>query len=916
MIYSELEKVSRIREVSKNSPENLLVYPNAHLLLAMEYNDYEEAQAAIGAELCIRYFLSGNADYLTELKEWNVLSQSETGEFRDHMPMVRDICFRQADIRGQDFWTPASSLSTKCLTFFRARIETLMRADGLIPVIDKGDRASAFFLPFLIEKDCPGCYDLDGRKHKEWSKYLLDMGLTDCRLELLVHLDGESSKLNPSGPSMMLPALMAWSHKHKTDGVTLPKYNPFRLVATGEFKNGCLKQVETGGKIKCAREILFEPTFVYPDDGSHAHDSDDRISFLRLPEGISMEEALEKIRGYLDRELTEFSNDYISKRYRDLWEEAKHHIYVDGEQLQAEFMENAVPNDATQSREYLLRCMLQSQLYYSIGDSRRALEKNREAIQFAKKNNFYEEILLLRLRLEQIEFLVGQERFDQVKELIREVTQGVKDSFSDHPDKNDTNPEPRIRTSDTNTAKSFVMKSGLAEMKDSEPGLSVQDLSVSLNGKVLLDHASFDIPANCGSKTLPVPSINWGMAPKSAVADTNRVKSQERQNLSRHRSSICRSCRQQSVQQDHVSEYNDVECDSEMDYSIVDTIKDHPVAFSLGAIMLAPFLMRTASILATGVSSIGAAVVKTAAVASGTATAVGEVAAFAFAGFAPVIVKRMAEFAKEQGYQLSQEDLEVFFQKTSRALSLQAFHVFGIAHACAACAGVEGFSREEAEKLFTEALKYAIPQSQSSQVELEEFSRAMNDIHWYYTLFEPGSNKEREKEKMATSQHLELKKNRNGVSALRHYDEDLKLSIFLAWYRSLLRDHAVPKEYEKRRKGLVLPVLKERPCEQALLAKYVGALEAASGRLDEARRLFHRALKTMPEGNDPKRLSIYLEAFRSLNDSSFLDSAREVDNRTLAKRNQVDSTECSPLPFWSGWLNDPSSEFPGLKYWY
>lgn len=727
----------------EQSPENLWVYPKYHLLRAMELDPGEDVLAAVGAELCIRYYLSDNLEYLEDLETRNVLSRTEIDEFRGQRPMIRDICFRQADVSGEeDFWTPGSSLSTKCLTLFRARIKKMMQADGLIPVVGRNG-SSGFFLPFQVEKGRPGCYDLDGIKHEEWSKYLSDMGLADCRLELLVHLEVKR-ELKLAGPSMMLPVLMAWSCKFKTDGVILPKYNPFRLVATGQFENGCLKQVETGGKMKSAGEILFNPTFVYPDDGSSGDTG--RMSFLPLPEGISMEDALERIRGYLERELTEFSNDYMGRRYRELWEETRQHIYVDGARSQIEFMDNAVPNDMTQAREYLLRCMLQSQLYYSIGNTARALEKNEEAIDFARKNDFGGE--MLRLRIEQIELLVGMERFDQVMQLIYYV-------------------EKEIR----------------------------------------LDNAILD----CARM---VADISDGL--------------------------------------------------------------------------------------------IGPAVV-------------GMIGGF-------------SKSAEEQGCQLSEERQTEYYQSISRTLYLKLQHTVGIAEACFACAALTAdplsalaesagitdvyFSRRRAKECFLRALenlKKAMVQPQSPLADLEEFSQAMNDYHWFYALFEPGSEKERERAKMAGNQHRVLKEHKDGLQAFRHYDDDLKLSVFLAWYRCLLRDHAVPLEYEKRRKkGLIRPVFEKRPCEQALLAKYEGALEAAAGRRDKAEELFRKAVEIMPQGNDLKLLSVYAEAFRSLKDPSFLKAARELNKKVFPST----LVWFRPLPFWSEWLDDPSSEFPGLKYWY
>ena len=199
---------TRIDSIAKKYPENLLFYTDKELLVGLKSRN--DVKIAVGAELCIRYFLSENSDYLEILKSNNILSKKEASEFRIQMPFDRDVCSSPDDFTGRTFWIPESDspLSSGCLASFRARMKKMSQTDGLIPVVPENDETSAFFLPFRIVPDKQGCYDLDEGRHEEWSKYLLKMGLKDCGIELLIHL--KDCPLELTGSSMMLPVFMAW----------------------------------------------------------------------------------------------------------------------------------------------------------------------------------------------------------------------------------------------------------------------------------------------------------------------------------------------------------------------------------------------------------------------------------------------------------------------------------------------------------------------------------------------------------------------------------------------------------------------------------------------------------------------------------------------------------------------------------
>ena len=97
------------------------------------------------------------------------------------------------------------------------------------------------------------------------------------------------------------------------------------------------------------------------------------------------------------------------------------------------------------------------------------------------------------------------------------------------------------------------------------------------------------------------------------------------------------------------------------------------------------------------------------------------------------------------------------------------------------------------------------------------------------------------------------------------------------------------------------------------MAKYLGALHAASGETAEARKLFDEAIKTL---NNEKSVStilgfikatVYAEAYRSLGDSIYLEEGRKMFDDIKSHQAQV----------WKGYFDSGGAVvFPGLGYWY
>ncbi len=240
-----------------------------------------------------------------------------------------------------------------------------------------------------------------------------------------------------------------------------------------------------------------------------------------------------------------------------------------------------------------------------------------------------------------------------------------------------------------------------------------------------------------------------------------------------------------------------------------------------------------------------------------------------------------------------------------RELSMCFYGQMGMAHAYATLDGVKGFSKERALECFKENIKSA--RESGKAVDLAQ------DINYkclYYALFEPGSRAEKRAFHDALSKIRDLEEIDQAAYKNNHVYYDLYRCF--SFYRQLLRDKAVPPDY-KDCPGL--SCIEENSWRKALMAKYLGALRAASGETGKARKLFDGAIKTLNSETSVSTIlgfikaTVYAEAYRSLGDSIYLEEGRKMFGNSNNKSHQAQ--------VWKGYFDSGGAVvFPGLGYWY
>ena len=243
--------------------------------------------------------------------------------------------------------------------------------------------------------------------------------------------------------------------------------------------------------------------------------------------------------------------------------------------------------------------------------------------------------------------------------------------------------------------------------------------------------------------------------------------------------------------------------------------------------------------------------------------------------------------------------------RNDRELSLCFYGQMGMAHAYATLDGVKGFSKERALECFKENIKSA--RESGKAVDL---AQDMNYKCLYYALFDPGSRAEKRAFQNALSKIRDLEEIDQAAYKNNHGYYDLYRCF--SFYRQLLRDKAVPPDY----KDCPGPsCIEENRWRNALIAKYLGALHAASGETAEARKLFDEAIKTLNNETSVSTIlgfikaTVYAEAYRSLGDSIYLEEGRKMFGNSNNKSHQAQ--------VWKGYFDSGGAvDFPGLGYWY
>ncbi len=425
-------KLLHIDRIVSNAPGNLPFFCTADLLAVAkdDHDDFsEEVKIACMAELLIRRYLNESRVRAEELdavfpqKEWR------------HLELLLKQTLLRLPTRSElnaELWQSDGPFLKRCEAAVRARlIDLLENTDGFIPVYLKGDhRENTFFIPFHLEKadaaasSLPAVFDWDGQPIDDWCYHIdsLPDGISPYRC--VVHCHVKSLPAPLSGPSMMLPLMMAYWRK---TGI-LPPYNHLRLLATGEIKANRLVAVQVEEKLTALRNTFAHSYLLFPESSQFA--SEDAAA-LPLKGAMTTAEATEHILQIIEAKgmLTPTFRDAM-RRLTVLEPEIRHDNHTRWQRMLERLNTNA---DAITERrapeQYLLCLMLKSAIYCHMGRTHEALSWNRKAKAVAKRHGFDRQ--LLRLEIEELVELTDQEDFLSISALMAPLAQNVESAGDD-----------------------------------------------------------------------------------------------------------------------------------------------------------------------------------------------------------------------------------------------------------------------------------------------------------------------------------------------------------------------------------------------------------------------------------------------------------------------------------------------------
>ena len=399
------------RKTWQSCPENLFGFPLDVLIDGMQTS--HEAKVAVIAELFVRVFLSGNQDSREAEIINTELSNKELCTF---LVQFDGQHFSEKDLQ-KDFWDSADEFSQCCMAAVRKRFQLLFRAEGMIPVYLGED---AFFIPFHFSPNNEGAgnvYDLQKSINEpgkgiipEWSEYSRQLGIT---ADVILHCHCKNG-LQLTGNSMMLPLQLAWWRRNKA----LPQYNVFRLVATGAFDRDMrLVPVATEEKLRGAKEKLQDATFVYPQSST-----DNKGGFPL--KALDRDAVLEEVR-WKAESLDKLDLDYAFHRLEGMSREVRLTNYTNWPLL-IERLENAAAFDRhnpEQKESYLVNMILRGEAYCHAGRTCEATKINEAAMDFAEKNGFLRQLLIL--KIDRLVLYQDMEAFNDIQDIYLELREKI-----------------------------------------------------------------------------------------------------------------------------------------------------------------------------------------------------------------------------------------------------------------------------------------------------------------------------------------------------------------------------------------------------------------------------------------------------------------------------------------------------------
>ena len=396
-----------IQGLSQNAPENL-IFCSTDLLL--KYC----AKPRINPEPCIAEFF---ARWL--LKKTDPVLKAELARFLPESVIdgVYDRIYgdlfssHSVLIPDDPLWNTADLSQRRYELAIHQRLVSLFQiTEGFIPVFfgEKG-----FFLPFHFESieeqpELPLICDSAGKKIENWEEAYSELFQGIPPFRCVLHCKQELIPYPLTGHSFMLPVYLATLRRQ---GKLF--YNPRRLIATGEIREGKLTAVELQEKIKAFQSTFARDAFfICPEKAAFIPDLP---CILTLKEGRTCKCLTEDVAKYIEiYSLGMPSFQYALSRLSEITEEIRHDTYSHWQDMLNRLNSNAEAIPAYRNPENHLLClMLRNALYCHMGDTGNAKKWNAEAQLFAARHNFQKQ--LLRLQIEELVELLDQEDFLQIQ---------------------------------------------------------------------------------------------------------------------------------------------------------------------------------------------------------------------------------------------------------------------------------------------------------------------------------------------------------------------------------------------------------------------------------------------------------------------------------------------------------------------
>ena len=418
MMYSPLV----LRKILMNEQYSALLFCSAEDLdQQLSGNLTPEQKIVIAAELFARYYLNPASDLKSLLKKY-----FRSGEVDDFYAVFHADPFDRVDRLPDFIWRSDDPFSSACEKAVRKRLEELFSEEktaGFIPVFSP--EGQGFFIPFhfvpcRLDADIPDIADLNGTPVAAWSVAYRNALPQNTRFRCVVHCYQELLPEPLSGPSFMLPVWLAAVRKSDPD---FPRYNRFRLLATGEIRDDRLVPVDTKAKYEAAKNNFADAVLLYPENSDFEGDR-------RFAQNLSCSKPLSRIREDICRiieagALVIPDYSYAMHRLDSLEKEVRHDNCS-----KWEFMLDRLNNitgailPSRNPERHLLGLMLKSAVYCHMGDTISALAWNRKAKDFAASGGMKKQ--LLRLEIEELIDFQDLEDFGTIARLKDQLADNIE----------------------------------------------------------------------------------------------------------------------------------------------------------------------------------------------------------------------------------------------------------------------------------------------------------------------------------------------------------------------------------------------------------------------------------------------------------------------------------------------------------